>query len=110
MYTPAASAAWMIHWPASTSTWRPLRVMLTVSPAPLGSGGVVPTALSVSSGRRVRRTGTDWPPGLAVPLGLGAGGPETDGPDADGPDAGNSDTGQPPGEPVGRERAAALAH
>src|SRR5580658_411523 len=87
MYTPASSAAWMIHCPALASTGRPLMLMVTVS-APgaggAGAGGAVPTPLSVKSGRGTRRTGTPTPDG--------------------------SDTGQPPRQAVGRERAAPLPH
>ena len=36
---PASSAAWMIHWPAVTCSWRPSMVMLTGSSLAGGRGG-----------------------------------------------------------------------
>src|SRR5487761_1133022 len=86
----------MIHWPALAWTCRPSMVMVTGSPVLFGCGGAVPTALSVTVGRWMRRTGTGWTwlgAGTAVPGPLGSTG---------------SDTGQPPGQPVGREGAAAF--
>src|ERR1700722_5629728 len=84
----------MIHCPALTCTCRPSRLMVMRSSLPAGEGGAVPTALSVRVGRATSRTGTERTPTCSLP-------PASIWPVG-------SDTGQPPGEPVGRKRAAAL--